>query len=259
MQNCVQHLLARAPLIRKELNSLGHALPSIYLDMIETVRPRPQSESRFDFFLDEVASEYFKLPYPWQPAVRRLLNNAERSSYLDSLQHRFGEHALSLDPNFNAYLKSELEIANRKTRAKILCEQKISESMICDTAILRRDATGPSDLRKGFLEIARRFGFEKFSAIKSSANAFDMRSVDGSPCQLSLHIPDLPEVLKSKFLIVEFEFTEVSAQPFGISLICPGGAEYFRTGCFPGEVWFSFYIQCLFASLVQSTTGSSAL
>ncbi len=254
MSQFIDQLLKCLPHVRESFYASGFELPRLYLAAVEATRQRSEDEHDYQRYLDEVLFEYAALPYPWQPSVRHLLKSWERSAYLDMLAARAGSDCLSLDPNFNLFVKSEswLDLLGG-FRA-----QKQEELERHSSAL--REMTGDSSnaLIDGIVQIAERYGYYPKRSFKARDESLDLDGHADQCALTSLRVVDLPALKKRGYVIVQYFFNELPGRPFGLDTFVPGGHQYSDWNKTPQAVLFSFYVQCRFGANLGAALGVAA-
>ncbi len=244
MSQLIDRLLKCLPDVRESFYASGFELPRLYLAAVEATRQRNGDEHDYQRYRDEVLFEYAVLPYPWQPSVRHLLTSGERSAYLDTLAARAGSECLSLDPNFNLFVKSEswLDVLGRfRTQKQHELERHSPalREMIGDSSITLID---------GIAQIAERHGYYPKRSFKARDASLDLERHADQGAVTSLRVVDLPALKKRGYVIVQYFFNELPGKPFGLDTFVPGGHQYSDWNKTPQAVLFSFHVQCQFAT-----------
>lgn len=251
MSQFIVRLLTRLPTARHFFYAGGFELPQKFLSDVEATRVRGSGEQDYQFYMDEVLREGSYLACPWLPAARSKLEPCQRSTYLDMLASVAGEpQTSSLDPNFNAYMKlsDELQIKRlREYRKQKDLEQEVHASSLATLAEYPN-----SKLINGILQIANDFGYTPVQKLQSRANAVDLRCTVGGSAQLLIRLPDLHALKKHGNVAVQYFFTELPNEPFGLSSFVPGGHLYCSWNMNPKAIFFSFYVNCIFLSHLHS-------
>lgn len=240
MRDDLTHLVKALPRVRESFRLAGFTLPDVYLAAVEAQRVRPADEFDYAHFLDEVARESFVLPYPWQPAIRHLLKFPQRSAYLDLLASKSEQGALSLDPNFNAFLSGDAGF-------QMLKEFRRSKALDMDAHLhaLRDLLSSTKSLADRIAQLAEQLGFSRVGARTQDAGAL-LFNASADP-SISLRVVDLPALRKNGDVVVQYLFSTISSRPFGMEVFLPGANIYCNGNSSQEAVLFSFYVQCLFA------------
>lgn len=254
MSQFIHQLLKCLPQVRESFYASGFALPPQYLAAVEATRLRGKDEHDYQRYCDEVLFEYAALPYPWQPSVRHLLKSGERSAYLDMLAGRAESDCLSLDPNFNLFVKSEswLDLLGG-FRA-----QKQQELERHSSALREMIGASSNTLIDGIVQIAERHGYYPKRSFKARDESLDLERHADQGALTSLRVVDLPVLKKRGYVIVQYFFNELPGKPFGLDMFVPGGHQYSEWNKTPLAVFFSFYVQCRFAANLGAAPGVAA-
>lgn len=253
MSRLIDRLLKCLPHVRESFYASGFGLPRQYLAAVEATRQRGDDEHDYQRYLDEVLCEYAALPYPWQPSVRHLLKPGERSAYLDMLAARSASDCLSLDPNFNLFVKAEswLDLLGR------LRTQKQEELERHSTTLCEMVGDSSSALIDSIVRIAEWHGYHPVRPFKTRDESLDLEGHADQRALTSLRIVDLPALKKRGYVIVQYFFNELPGKPFGFDTFVPGGHQYSEWNKTPQAVLFSFYAQCRFAAELNAALGAA--
>jgi hypothetical protein len=247
----ISKLLSCLPEAREKFYNAGFDLPRLYLRMIEGVRTREGWERNYEGYLDQVAFEYCALAHPWQPAMRRTLLASNRSQYLDLLAVRDDVSRFSLDPNFNAFIKTgadtDAEVLN------VLRDQKSREWQ--SIAVRSHPCEGAKDNLACFSEIARDHGFCAENDFKPVDNKIDCISRNESAYCFRIRVMDIVGLRRRGNVFVQYFFSDLGDRPFGLGMFIPGGDLYCTYNKSDDMVKFSFLVQCKFAAILNSVVG----
>lgn len=229
------------PRARAAFYADGFCLPSLYLSAIETMRTRDDVERNFQYYIDEVVREYAALKYPWQPSVRALLKQQERSSYLDMLESRFESTSATLDPNFKKFVNLNVDVWGGLLRQ--FREQKQKEMEQHYLQLIDLLGAPNCSLFNGIVKLASHFGFLPKHRIDAKKKIVDLDFQSARIDECEIRLVDLYAMRKQGSVTVQFFLRDFPEKPFGLDTFIPGGYLYSQWNKSPEMIFFSFYVQ----------------
>jgi len=245
-------LLNCLPRARAAFYKRGFELPRLYLNAVEAVRGRTAEEFDYQYFLDQIVCEKIYLNGRFDSAIRRTLKENERSSYLDFLEGRDERAAsqLSLDPNFNQFLKPD-DVTSWKALFSKFKEQKQAEQMKYADHLARLITPAGSSLVKSILCVAEDLGYRSKHAINARSKTIELSDLSNGEELSTITVSELSELKKNGDIWVKYEFSKIPGKFFSFDDFIPGAYIYQGFNENPNLAIFSFFVQILFASILR--------
>jgi len=257
MNDWIERLRESLPIVRRNFYERGFGLPCQYLEAVESVRRRGSGENDYQYYMDEVLYESFFLKYPWQPSVRTLLNENERSPYLEFLESKADDWrtTLSLDPNFDRFCKFEKPDVWLSLLSQFRSEKQ-SEQHMFGSELERIVSGARGSIIAGIQCIAETFGYHVKHPVKSTDKSMVLRDEIDGECYSSMRVIDLRALKKNGDVLVQFVFSEIPDKVFGLNKFIPGAYLYQLSNNGFDMTIFSFFLQCVFMSELRAKLRS---